>query len=330
MADDKAKAEDTKVKKPAEEVAEEVVKDTTDRPEADAPEEFQEEGSDEGPKDTPKRAKAGKRSAKAVKETEEKEAKEERKEKLASGELEEEEPKKKGPTPKTRPLIERRSKGYRKAAEQVKADKSYSINEAADLATKTSPVKFDATVEMHIKLGVDPKQADQNIRESIVLPNGTGKDIRIAVLAPENEVEAIKKAGADKVGEDSLLDDLGKGILDFDVLIAPPQLMAKLGRHAKTLGPKGLMPNPKSGTVTKNLIAAVKEAKAGRVELRVDDYGNVHTGIGKVSFGGDKLAQNAEAVMESIQGAKPSSIKGIYIENVVITTSMGPSIRVTL
>src|SRR6185369_380380 len=166
----------------------------------------------------------------------------------------------------------------------IEKDKQYSVKEALELAIKTSPVKFDATVELHVNLGVDPRQADQNVRDNVVLPAGTGKTIRIAVLAEADDAAAAKKAGADIAGMEDLLKDIEKGIINFDTLIATPALMAKLGKYARVLGPKGLMPNPKSGTVTPDVVKAVEQAKAGRVEYRVDSTGIVHVAFGKVSF----------------------------------------------
>jgi len=274
-----------------------------------------------------KTAKAGKRSAKAIAEAEEKQAKEERK---AHKDEQEGESKPKAHVKPARSHLERRGKNFRKAAELIQNDKTYSLKEALDLATKTNPVKFDATVEMHLRLNVDPRQADQNIRDTIVLPAGTGKSIRVAVFAEADDVTAAKQAGADVAGTDEFLQQLEKGVIDFDVLIATPSQMPKLGKYARVLGPKGLMPNPKSGTVTPNVSKAVKEAKAGRVEYRVDSTGIVHLGIGKVSFGGDKLTDNAKAVITSIKGNKPSSIKGSYVRSVYVTTAMGPSIKIDL
>lgn len=276
-------------------------------------------------------AKAGKRSAKSLKEAEEKVAKEERK---ASGDTspqsEEAASASRGPAPKVRSRLERRGKAYKKVAELVETGKAYSLNDALELATKTSVGKFDATVEMHINLGVDPRQADQNIRATVVLPNGTGKDVRVAVFAPADQHEAAKKAGADIVGEDDFLMQLDKEQLNFDVLISTPQFMPKLGKYARLLGPRGLMPNPKSGTVTAKVADAVKEAKAGRVEYRVDKQAIVHLGVGKVSFGQAKLAENTKAFVDSINSVKPSGLKGTYIKNVTISTTMGPGIKVDI
>jgi len=204
------------------------------------------------------------------------------------------------------------------------------VAEALDLAVRTSPTKFDATVELHVNLGVDPKQADQNVRDNVTLPAGTGKSLRVAVFAEGDNVAKAKAAGADIAGEADLLARLDKEEINFDVLITSPNLMARLGKYAKLLGPKGLMPNPKSGTITADIAKAIKEAKAGRVEYRVDQAGIIHLGIGKVSFGAEKLRQNAEAVLASIRAAKPASLKGTYINSAYITTTMGPSIKVAL
>lgn len=270
-------------------------------------------------------AKAGKRSTRAITETEEKIAKEERK--LAvKAEASEDKPKK--PVKPARSRLERRSKKYREAAKLIDGTKLYTIADALELATKTSTTKFDATVELHVRLGVDPRQADQNIRDNIVLPAGTGKTVRVAVFADEETAKAAKKAGADIAGDQDFLAQLDKGIIDFDVLIATPSVMARLSKYARVLGPKGLMPNPKSGTVTNDVAKAVSQAKAGKVEYRVDSTGIVHIGIGKVSFGAKKLNDNIQAVVASIKQNKPASIKGIYVRSIAITTSMGPSIKV--
>ncbi len=271
----------------------------------------------------PKLAKAGKRSAKALEEASAKQAKEERK---ASGETAEIKPK--APVTPTRSRLERRGKHFRKNAEQIEKGKLYGLDQAVSLAQKTSHVKFDATVELHINLGVDPRHADQNIRDSLVLPNGTGKTVRVAVLT--DDAAGAKKAGADLAGTDELLAELEKGLMNFDVLIATPALMAKLGKYARALGPRGLMPNPKSGTVTNDVNKAVSEAKAGRVEYRVDSTGIVHLGVGKVSFSAPHLAQNIQAVITSIKANKPQSFKGNYFKAIYLTTSMGPSIAVDL
>ena len=275
-------------------------------------------------------AKAGKRSAKALAEAEEAEAKEERKAKVAAGEIDPStEGIKKGAAPKVRPLIERRGKKYQEAAKKVENSKEYPLAEAMSLACETSTASFDATVEIHVRLGVDPRQADQNIRGNLVLPNGTGKSVRVAVFGNAEDIKTAKAAGADIAGENDFLDQLKKEVIEFDVLISTPQMMSQLGRFARLLGPKGLMPNPKSGTVTTDIAAAVQQAKAGQVEYRVDPTGIVHTGIGKVSFGADKLTENAEALLEAIKNARPASIKGNYIESIYASASMGPSVRIS-
>lgn len=264
-------------------------------------------------------AKAGKRSAKSQKEAEEKAAKEERK---AQTDDEKGEGKPKQAVKPTRSRLERRGKKFREAAKLVEKGKVYSLNEALELAQKTSPSKFDATVELHVNLNVDPRHADQNIRDNLVLPAGTGKTIRVAVF------DDAKVADADITGIEEVTKLLEKGDLSFDVLIATPAQMPKLGKYARILGPRGLMPNPKSGTVTPDVSKAVKDAKAGRVEYRVDSTGIVHLGIGKVSFGQKKLLENAQAVVASIKGNKPASIKGSYIKSAHLSTTMGPSIVV--
>lgn len=269
-----------------------------------------------------KTAKAGKRSAKAIKEAEEKAAKEEKKAHAK------EEPTVAQKKIIVRSQLERKGKKYRKMAEQIDKTKLYSTAQAAKLATATSTTSFDASVELHVRLGVDPRHADQNIRASLVLPEGSGKNVRVAVFAEADDVAKAKTAGADIAASDEFLQQLEKGVLDFDVLIATPSVMAKLGKYARTLGPKGLMPSPKSGTVTTNVSQAVKEAKAGKVEYRVDSNGIVHLSVGKVSFGEDKIVSNTRAVFASIKAAKPASIKGNYVISVYLTTSMGPSIKI--
>lgn len=277
-----------------------------------------------------KTAKAGKRSEKALAEAEAKAEKEARKESGDTTPQSEEAEARtvKGPKPVTRPLIERRGKGYRAAAEKIETGKVYSLADALELATQTSPTKFDASVEIHVRLGVDPRQADQNIRATVSLPNGTGKTVRVAVFAPEGDHAAAKTAGADIVGDEEFLKQLEKEELNFDILVATPQYMPKLGKFARLLGPRGLMPNPKSGTVATDVAKAVTEAKAGKVEYRVDKQAIVHLAIGKVSFGADKLAVNAKAFFDSLQSQKPTSLKGGYVKSTSISTTQGPGIKV--
>lgn len=284
----------------------------------------------EAPAEEKHAAKAGKRSEKAQKEVAEKLEKEARKEAGDTTPQSDEAAAnvKKGPKPVTRPRIERRGKNYRKVAENVEKGKVYSVAEALEIATKTNPSKFDASVEVHVRLGVDPRQADQNIRATVSLPNGTGKTVRVAVFAPESEHAAATKAGADVVGDDTFIKQLDKEELNFDILIATPQYMPKLGKYARLLGPRGLMPNPKSGTVATDVAKAVTEAKAGKVEYRVDKQAIVHLSIGKVSFGSDKLVENAKAFFDSLQSQKPSSLKGSYVKSTSISTTQGPGIKV--
>lgn len=272
-------------------------------------------------------AKSGKKSKKHIEEVK---AEEERQAKKAEkAEKDAADAKKpKGEAPKVRPLIERRGKKYQEAYKLIDKKKIYTLKDAIDLAVKSSPVKFDATLEAHVRLGVDPRQADQNIRTTIVLPNGSGKTVRVAVFAPLDEAKKAKTAGADIAEDEEFLKRLEKGEIAFDVLISTPQYMPKLGKYARTLGPKGLMPNPKAGTVTTDVEKAVKEAKAGKVEYRVDKQSIVHIGLGKVSFGADKLLENANTFFDSLKSQKPASLKGQYVKSVFITTTMGPSISV--
>lgn len=274
--------------------------------------------------------KAGKRSEKAIREAEEIAEKEARKEAgdttPQSGEAAAN--KVKGPKPITRPLIERRGKNYRNVAKLVDKATVYSLADAMELAVKTNPSKFDASVEIHVRMGVDPRQADQNIRATVSLPNGTGKTVRIAVFAPETEHAAAKKAGADVVGDDDFLKQLDREEINFDILIATPAYMPKLGKYARLLGPKGLMPNPKSGSVATDVSKAVTEAKAGKVEYRVDKQAIVHLSVGKVSFGAKKLEENALAFFESLKSQRPSGLKGVYVKTTSISTTQGPGIKV--
>ena len=308
-------------KKAEEEVKEKaVVEETTEvveAPETEAKEEAKEE----------KFAKSGKKSKKHLEEVKAEEERQARKEERAKEEAEAKE-KPKGAAPKVRPLIERRGKNYRKAAELIEKGKVYNLKDALDLAIKTKAVKFDSTVEAHVRLGVDPRQADQNIRTTVVLPNGNGKTVRVAVFAPLDEAKKAAAAGADIAEDTEFLKRLEKGEIAFDVLISTPAYMPKLGKFARMLGPKGLMPNPKAGTVTTDLEKAVKEAKAGKVEYRVDKQSIVHIGLGKTSFGAEKLLENANVFFDSLKAQKPASLKGQYVKSVFITTTMGPSIAI--
>ncbi len=275
-------------------------------------------------------AKSGKRSEKAALEAEAKAEKEARKEAGDTTPQSEEAiaHSKRGPEPKVRPHHERKGKKYREAFARIEAGKVYALAEALKLAVETNPAKFDASVEVHVVLGVDPRQADQNIRTTVALPHGTGKKVRVAAFVPSDEADAATKAGADVAGEDAVMALLDKEKLDFDILVSTPQLMPKLGKYARLLGPRGMMPNPKSGTVSTNAAQAIKEAKGGKVEYRVDKQAIVHLSIGKVSFGDAKLNDNAKAFFASLHSVKPSSIKGTYIQSVHVSTTMGPGIKV--
>lgn len=271
-------------------------------------------------------AKSGKKSKKHLEEVKAEEERQARKAETKA--LEEAGEKPKGAKPVTRPKIERRGKKYQAAAKLVEKDKIYTLKEAIELATKTNPAKFDATVEAHVRLGVDPRQADQNIRTTLVLPHGNGKTVRVAVFAPLDEAKKAAAAGADIAEDEEFLKRLEKGEIEFDVLISTPAYMPKLGKFARLLGPKGLMPNPKAGTVTVDLEKAVKEAKAGKVEYRVDKQAIVHIGLGKTSFDQAKLLENAETFLNSLKSQRPASIKGAFVKSLYLATSQGPSILV--
>lgn len=221
------------------------------------------------------------------------------------------------------------SKRMSEAAKLVEAGKLYDLAEAMDIALKMPKAKFDETVEMHIKLGVDSKQADQQVRGVIVLPNGTGKSKKVLVLAKGEKAEAAKAAGADFVGDDDMIQKIqSENWFGFDVVVATPDMMASLGRIAKLLGPKGLMPNPKSGTVTMDVAKAVTEIKAGKIEYRLDKNNIVHCPIGKVSFGAEKLIENYTALLDAIVRAKPAAAKGTYLKSIAISTTMGAGIKI--
>ncbi|HEY8532387.1 MAG TPA: 50S ribosomal protein L1 [Micromonospora sp.] len=222
----------------------------------------------------------------------------------------------------------RRSKNYRKAAELVDRTKLYTPAEAMRLAKATSTVKFDATVEVAMRLGVDPRKADQMVRGTVNLPHGTGKTARVIVFAAGAKAEEAKAAGADVVGTDDLVARIQEGWLEFDAAIATPDQMAKIGRIARILGPRGLMPNPKTGTVTMDVAKAVSDIKGGKIAFRVDKHANLHLIIGKTSFDEAKLIDNYAAVLDEVLRAKPSSAKGKYIKKVTVTTTMGPGIPV--
>ena len=218
-------------------------------------------------------------------------------------------------------------KRYLEAAKKVDSTKFYSVDEAMKLAKETSYANFDATIEVAYNLNVDPKQADQQIRGALVLPNGTGKSKKVVVFAEGPQADQAKEAGADEVGSDDLVEKVQNGYLDFDVVIATPMMMAKVGRLGRILGPKGLMPNPKTGTVTMEVAKAVENQKAGQVEYRVDKQGLIHAPIGKASFDAEKLAQNFDALRDVILRARPASAKGQYVKSVAVSATFGPGIH---
>jgi large subunit ribosomal protein L1 len=222
----------------------------------------------------------------------------------------------------------KRSKKYKAAAEKINADQLYTPLEAVKLAKETSVTKYDATVEVALLLGVDPKKADQAVRSTVNLPHGTGKTARVLVFAGGERAQEARDAGADIVGADELIDEVAKGRLDYDAVVSTPELMGKVGRLGKVLGPRGLMPNPKTGTVTTDVAKAVNDIKGGKIEFRVDKNSNLHFIIGKSSFSAEALADNYAAAMEEVLRSKPNSSKGRYVRKAVISTTMGPGINV--
>ena len=223
----------------------------------------------------------------------------------------------------------KKGKKYVEASKLVEKGKLYDVNEAVELAKKTATTKFDGTVEIAINLNIDTKKADQQMRGSVVLPNGTGKSQRVCVIAKGSQAEAAKEAGAEFVGEQELIDKMAnENWFDFDVIVASPDMMPEVGKIGMILGPRGLMPNPKTGTVTPNVDEAVKNIKSGMVAYKNDANGNVHTIIGKVSFTEDKLLENLKYAVATINKAKPASVKGVFISNITVTSTMGPGIKV--
>jgi large subunit ribosomal protein L1 len=221
-------------------------------------------------------------------------------------------------------------KRMEKLSKNIDKTKTYTVEQAVGIIKKSANAKFDETVELHAKLGIDVKKADQKIRTTVTLPAGTGKTRKIAVIAKGEKVTEAKNAGADLVGTADLIEEIKKGRMDFDILVATPDVMKDLAKVGKILGPRGLMPNPKSGTVTFELEETIKELKKGRVEFKVDDYGIVHAPVGRASFEENKLCENIKAVLAAIIRAKPQSSKDVYLQSVFLTTTMGPSVRVEI
>lgn len=226
--------------------------------------------------------------------------------------------------------MSKKGKKYVEAAKQIEAGKLYSIEEAIELVKKTNTAKFDASVDVVFKLNLDTRHADQQLRGAIVLPNGIGKTKRVCVIAEGPKAEEAKNAGADVVGGQEILDEIAKGWLEFDVMIATPDQMPKLGKLGRVLGPKGLMPNPKTGTVTMDVAKAIDEIKKGKVTYRVDKEGNINLAIGKTSFTDEALVENFNAIFNTIAKARPATVKGAYMKNLVVSTTMGPGIHVEI
>ncbi|MFC4355395.1 50S ribosomal protein L1 [Chryseomicrobium palamuruense] len=222
----------------------------------------------------------------------------------------------------------KQGKKLQEAVKLVDRTKLYSVDEAIELAKKTSTVNFDATVEVAFRLGIDTRKNDQQIRGAVVLPNGTGKTQRVLVFAKGEKAKEAEAAGADFVGDADFINKIQQGWFDFDVIVATPDMMGEVGKIGRVLGPKGLMPNPKTGTVTFDVTKAVNEIKAGKVEYRADKAGIIHAPIGKASFDNEKLAENFKTVFDVIQKAKPAAAKGVYMKSVVVTTTMGPSVKI--
>ena len=222
----------------------------------------------------------------------------------------------------------KRSKAYRAAAEKVNVDQLYSPEEALALVASGASAKFDETVDVAIRLGVDPKKADQMVRGTVNLPHGTGKTARVLVFATGEKAEAAREAGADEGGDDDLIAKVQGGYLDFDSVVATPDMMGKVGRLGRVLGPRGLMPNPKTGTVTMDVAKAVSDIKGGKIEFRTDRYANLHFLIGKVSFGSEKLAENYFAALDEILRLKPNAAKGRYLRKITVSSTMGPGVQI--
>lgn len=222
----------------------------------------------------------------------------------------------------------KRGKKYVEAAKLIDKQNRYAVLEAVELVKKTSFVKFDATVEAAFRLNLDPRKAEQNLRGAIVLPHGTGKTSRVVVIAQGEQAKEATEAGADYVGDKELIDKIAGGWFEFDVMVATPNMMAQLGKLGRILGPKGLMPNPKTGTVTMDVSKAIHEIKNGKIEYRVDKVGNIHAPIGRISFDGNKLAENLVTLYNRLAQIKPATVKGTYVKNITVTSSMAPGVKV--
>lgn len=223
----------------------------------------------------------------------------------------------------------KRGKAYNAAAAKIDRDQKYSVAEAVSLVKDTHSAKFDATIDLAVRLGVNPRHADQMVRGAVVLPHGTGKTVRVAVFAKGDKAKEAEEAGADVVGSDDLVARIKEGWLEFDKAIATPDMMGHVGRIGRVLGPRGLMPNPKTGSVTMNVGQAVKDAKAGKVDFRVEKAGIVHAGVGKVSFDDEKLVENIRTLVDQLVKLKPSSAKGTYVKSVALSSTMGPGIKIS-
>ncbi|ASI34117.1 MULTISPECIES: 50S ribosomal protein L1 [Exiguobacterium] len=220
-------------------------------------------------------------------------------------------------------------KKYKEAAKLIDRTVSYELAEAVDLTKKSATAKFDETIELAVRLGVDPKKADQQIRGAVVLPHGTGKTQRVLVFAKGEKLKEAEAAGADYAGDSEYIAKIQKGWFDFDVIVATPDMMGEVGKLGRVLGPKGLMPNPKTGTVTFDVTKAINDIKAGKVEYRVDKSGNIHVPVGKKSFDNEKLVENITTVMETLVKVKPATAKGVYLKNIAIASTMGPGVKVS-
>ena len=223
----------------------------------------------------------------------------------------------------------KRGKKYQEAMKLVDRSKKYNVTEALELVKKTNIAKFDATVECAFKLNIDPRKADQNLRGTVSLPNGTGRNVRVLVIAKEAKAQEALAAGADYAGDAEYLEKIKSGWFEFDVVIATPDMMGELGKLGRILGPKGLMPNPKTGTVTMNIEQTVKEFKAGKVEYRTDKVGNILLPVGKCSFTAQQLAENVQAIFKQLMRVKPSTVKGVYMQSITVTSTMGPGVKVS-